>query len=89
MRYLILVVAGFCLFCGWLVVESGVLGDPSQAGRGLILLQQTTAGQQPQTQEAPAPQTATLEAAQTITFGADNAPAKTVVLGSVDPKSGF
>jgi len=89
MRYLILVVAGFCLFCGWLVVESGVLGDPSQAGRGLILLQQTTAGQQPQTQEAPAPQTATLEAAQTITFGADNAPAKTIVLGSVDPKSGF
>jgi YidC/Oxa1 family membrane protein insertase len=89
MRYLILVVAGFCLFCGWLVAESGVLGDPSQTGRGLILLQQTTPGDQPQTQEAPAPQTATLEAAQTITFGADNAPARTLALGSVDPKSGF
>jgi len=93
MRYLILVVAGFCLFCGWLVVESGVLEDFGQGGRGCILLQQVAAGEQPQAEaapeEVPAPTTDKLQAATAITFGADNAPASTVVLGSVDPRSGF
>lgn len=93
MRYLILVVAGFCLFSGWLVVQSGVLEDFGQAGRSCILLQQVAAGEQPQAQaapeEVPAPTTDKLQAATAITFGADNAPARTVVLGSVDRKSGF
>jgi YidC/Oxa1 family membrane protein insertase len=93
MRYLILVVAGFCLFCGWLVVESGVFEDLCQTGRSCILLQQVTAGEQPQAQAAPegtpAPAADKLQAAAAIAFGADNAPARTVVLGSVDRKSGF
>jgi YidC/Oxa1 family membrane protein insertase len=63
-----------------------------QAGRGPILLQQV-AGEQPQAQaapqETPASTTEQLQAAASIAFGADNAPAKTVVLGSVDPQSGF
>ena len=88
---LTLVVAIFVLFCGWLVLESGVFDSPSQTGRGPILLQQV-ADQQPQEQaapkEAPAPPTEQLKA-PAITFGADNAPAKTVVLGSVDRESGF
>lgn len=93
MRYLILVVAGFCLFCGWLVVESGVFENLRQTGRGLILLQQVAPDEPPEAQttpqEAPAPTNELLRAAAGTSFGADNAPAKTLVLGSVDPKSGF
>ncbi len=89
MRYLILVVAGFCLFCGWLAVESGVFEDFRQAGRGCILLQNVAADEQSQVQETPAPQPAKFQPSQALTFGADNAPAETLVLGSVDRKSGF
>jgi len=90
MRYLILIVAGFCLFCGWLVVQSGLFENSHQTGRSCILLQSVAANEQPQAQQqTPAPETATLEAAQAITFGADNAPARTLVLGSMDRKSGF
>ena len=89
MRYLILVVAGFCLFCGWLVVQSGLFENSHQTGRSCILLQSIAPNEQPQAQQTPAPETARLEAAQAITFGADNAPARTLALGSVDPRSGF
>jgi len=90
MRYLILVVAGFCLFCGWLVVRSGLFENSHQTGWNCILLQSVAANEEPQTQQqTPAPETAKLEAAQAITFGADNAPARTLVLGSMDRKSGF
>jgi len=40
-------------------------------------------------EEAPAPEAPAIKAAETIRFGATNAPEKNVVLGSVDPKSGF
>jgi len=54
----ILVITGFCLFCGWLIVESGVLrtshspvateaGLTQSGRRGCILLQQTTEAQAP------------------------------------------
>jgi YidC/Oxa1 family membrane protein insertase len=90
---LTLVVTIFVLFCGWLVVESGVFESSSQAGRGPILLQQVAGGEQPQAQaapqEAPAPTAEQLKAVPAVTFGADNAPAKTIVLGSVDRTSGF
>jgi len=93
MRYLILVVAGFCLFCGWLIVESGLFENASPTGRGPILLQQVAPGEQPQSQaapqETPAPAAEQLRTAASVSFGADNAPARTIVLGSVDPKSGF
>jgi len=89
MRYLILVVAGFCLFCGWLVVQSGLFENFHQTGRGCILLQSVAANEEPQAQQTPTPETAKIEAAQSITFGADNSPARTLVLGSMDRKSGF
>ncbi len=89
MRYLILVVAGFCLLCGWLVVESGVFENSSQAGQPCILLQRTTGGQENDLANTPEKEAAQVEEAGSITFGADNAPAKTITLGSVDPKSGF
>ncbi|UCC99490.1 MAG: YidC/Oxa1 family insertase periplasmic-domain containing protein [Phycisphaerales bacterium] len=88
---LTLVVTAFVLFCGWLVIESGLFEHSSQIGRGLILLQQEAANEQPQADSVPelAPVPAQLRAAPNVSFGADNAEAATVVLGSVDPKSGF
>jgi len=89
MRYLILVVAGFCLFCGWLVVESGFFDDSSQTGRSIILLQNVAANQETKIPEVTVSNTENLEAVDSITFGADNASASTITLGSVDPKSGY
>jgi len=83
---LILMVVGFCLLCGWLVVDSGVLqatGAPAGA-RGLPLLQQTT-----DVDTAPAPSTPQLQAAPAQDFGATGGPLETVTVGSVDPNSGF
>jgi YidC/Oxa1 family membrane protein insertase len=79
-------VAGFCLLCGWLVVDSGVLrttGAPAGA-RGLPLLQQTT-----DVEAAPAPSTPQLQAAPAHGFGATGGPLETVTVGSVDPNDGF
>jgi len=88
-----LLVTVFVLFCGWLVIESRLFDGPSQPGRGPTLLQQVAAGEKPQAEAVPKevaePNTAQLKAAPLVTFGADNAPAETVVLGSVDRKSGF
>ena len=96
MRYLILVVAGFCLLCGWLVVESGLFNDSLQTGRGIILLQNVASNQQQEIEapNAPVPNDEQLKAVDSVTFGADHAPAKTVILGAVDPntedpKTGF
>jgi YidC/Oxa1 family membrane protein insertase len=89
MRYLILVVAGFCLFCGWLIIESGLFDNSSQKGSGIILLQNVASNQETETPNVPVSNSEQLKAAESITFGADNAPAKTITLGSVDPKSGY
>ena len=87
MRYLILIVAGFCLFCGWLIVESGLFNNPSQAGRGCILLQNISANEEVETPNVPVSNIERLKAADSITFGADNAPSKTVILGATDPNT--
>jgi YidC/Oxa1 family membrane protein insertase len=89
MRYLILVVAGFCLLCGWLVVESGFFDDSSQTGSHIILLQNVAGNQEPEIPDTPESDIQQLEAVDSITFGADNAPARTITLGSLDPKSGY
>jgi YidC/Oxa1 family membrane protein insertase len=87
---LALFVTVFVVFCGLLVAQSGLFGDSHQTGRDCILLQSVAADEQPQDQQqTAAPQTATLQPAQKITFGADNAPARTLVLGSMDRQSGF
>jgi YidC/Oxa1 family membrane protein insertase len=89
MRYLILVVAAFCLFCGVLVIESGVFNNPSVAGRGCILLQNVTANQQAETPNLPVSNDEQLKTAGSVTYGADNAPAETIALGSTDPNSSY
>ena len=87
MRYLILVVVGFCLLCGWLVVESGLFDDSSQAKRDIILLQNVAGNQESETPNAPETDTQQLEAVDSITYGADHAPPKTVILGATDPNT--
>jgi len=89
MRYLILIVAGFCLFCGWLVIDSGLFEASSQNEPGCILLQAVAGDEKPETSIAPAPQEESAEPAETYALGADNATAKIIALGSVDPDSGF
>ena len=86
---LTLIIIGFVIFCGGLVVESGLFENPSQAERPCILLQSTTDNQKNDAVNPPEREPARVEAADSITFGADNASAKTVMLGSADPKSGF
>jgi YidC/Oxa1 family membrane protein insertase len=86
---LILILVCFCLFCGWLVARSGLLdGCQGRGGAPCILLQQATTNPSNLT-EAPGPADESLRAADFTSFTADNAPAGSVTLGSVDPKSGF
>jgi YidC/Oxa1 family membrane protein insertase len=89
MRYLILVVAGFCLFCVWLIIESGPFEEQSQKGRSIILLQNVASKQQADAPNLPVSNSEQFETVDSITFGADNAPARTITLGSIDPKSGY
>jgi YidC/Oxa1 family membrane protein insertase len=89
MRYLILVVAGFCLFCGWLVVESGLFDHSSQTGCGIILLQNIVVNEETEIPNVTESNSEQLEAVDSIKFGADNTPARTITLGSVDPRSGY
>jgi len=87
---LVLILIGFCFFCGWLVVESGLF-EGCRAGEKLpcILLQKTTTDSRTGAANAPAEEGAHLQAADFTAFSADNAPARSVTLGSTDPRSGF
>ncbi|MHC4460418.1 MAG: YidC/Oxa1 family insertase periplasmic-domain containing protein [Planctomycetota bacterium] len=87
-----LVVVGFVVFCGWLVVESGFDfrfrgNDKGTAGQSCVLLQKTMADEEGETAGVPAGKNERLEAADFTTFGADNAPARTVILGAADPET--
>jgi hypothetical protein len=84
---LILVVAVYVLFCGWLIVASGFLDGSSQSAQDVILLQNTTTGETGEPTIAPASDGAQLQAAQGVTFGADNADVETVILGAMDPNT--
>ena len=86
---LTLVVVGFCFFCGILVFECGLFDSSYTVGKSCILLQQTTVDEKPAVANASAEERTQLKVADFINFGADNAPARSVTLGSVDPKSGF
>ncbi len=87
---LILTLAGFCLFCGWLVVESGLF-DGSVRGCGpCIRLAKTTAGEASDVNDAndtPVQEPPKLKADESISFGADNASPTTVILGARDPNT--
>jgi len=80
-------VIAFVLLCGWLVVESGFFDDSSQTRPGVILLQNVAADEETEIPNVTESNSEQLEAADSITFGADNAPAKTVILGATDPNT--
>lgn len=86
---LTLIVVGFVVFCGWLVVESGFFERSALNSETFILLQNTTGNQGNRTANAPAREVPQIGADDSVTFGADGAPPKIITLGSVDPKSGF
>ena len=86
---LTLVVVGFCLFCGWLVVESGLFECSLPNSGPCILLQSSTGDKNNSEANVPAEEPSQIGADDSVTFGADSAPAKIVTLGSVDPNSGY
>jgi YidC/Oxa1 family membrane protein insertase len=79
-------VAAYVLFCGWLVIASGLFDGSLQVRDGCILLQQTTPAAAAEAPDPPLDSTQ-LQAAQDVTFGADNAEARTIVLGATDPNT--
>jgi len=89
MRYLTLIVVGFVIFCGWLVVESGLFECPALNSETCILLQSTTGNKNSGAAKAPAEKNARLEEADFANFSATGGLEKSVTLGSVDPNSGF
>ena len=89
-----MVVIGFVVFCGWLVVESGLdccesRNDKETPGQPCILLQSSIGDKKSSDANVPAEEPSQTGADESVTFGADSAPAKRVTLGSVDPNSGF
>jgi len=86
---LALVVVVYVLFCGWLVVETGVFEGSLRGGKGPILLQQTSGSEPAAVVNAPEPNGTQVKASKRIEFGANHAPARIVTLGSADPASGY
>jgi len=85
---LILIVAGFVVLCGGLIVESGLFSGPA-GQKPCILLAQTAPGEQPSLAGTQPSGGAQLQALDIPTLSADNAEPKAVTLGSIDPNSGF
>ncbi|MHC4487597.1 MAG: YidC/Oxa1 family insertase periplasmic-domain containing protein [Planctomycetota bacterium] len=89
---LTLVVVGFVVFCGWLVVESGLDcrfcgNDKGATGQACILLQRTTGDENSSTANVPAEERPQIGADDSVILGADNAPVKSVTLGAANPKT--
>ena len=89
MRYLALVVTGFVVLCGWLVVESGVVDCLGPNSGTCILLQSTTGNENVGAANTPSEEPPRMTADTSVTFGADSAAATSIMLGSVDPNSGY
>jgi YidC/Oxa1 family membrane protein insertase len=83
--FLILVLAGFCIFCGFLVLESGIFANPT-CQRGCILLQQPAAEDYISINEIEE-EIPRLEAAASGGFYAPPGEPKTVIIGAKDPKT--
>ena len=91
---LTLIVIGFVVLCGVLVVETGLFEVSWSTGQSCILLQQRSAEDNSRLANASLEQQRRLETADFAVLGADNAPAKTVILGAAypateDPDIGF
>jgi len=93
MRYLKWIVISFVVLCGLLVVESGLFKNSSQGKRFPILLQQTATAEAqgtqnvPETEDPNASGNNLLQADDSISFGADSATAKAIIIGAADPKA--
>jgi hypothetical protein len=90
MRYLFaLVITGFVIFCGLLVVESGLFvsadNNPTTEQTPFILLQNTTTNENPDTAKEFSEQNTQLKAADFVTFDAEHSEETTVMLGASDP----
>ncbi len=83
------VVVCFCVFCGWLVLESGVFEGSQTGARPCILLQQTAAESPRPSDEATGEQPALEAAEDTEVFVAEGGAKRSPTLGSVDPESGY
>ncbi len=84
----------FVVFCGWLVVESGIDSrlrgnDKEGIGQPCILLQQTTANGKPEMVDLLIKSEDHQEMSAVTTFEAYGGSAETIKLGSIDPASGF
>ena len=97
-RLLIFLSAGYFLWCGYLVAESGFFSKASAQSGPMILLQQTTAVNEPQTEVAAevneiaeqAPEAASLTPAEPmkkVRFSVDNATEQTFIIGADDPNT--
>ncbi|MBN1803770.1 MAG: YidC/Oxa1 family insertase periplasmic-domain containing protein, partial [Sedimentisphaerales bacterium] len=80
------VIIVFCLFCGWLVVESGLF-DFSGQQQGCILLQNTAAEQEQSDVNTPQVEQPKMTSSMKTVYGADNSTAETVVIGAKDPNT--
>ncbi len=99
----ILILAGYCLLCGGLIVDSGfsrtarstarsdaTAGEPPSSGRGCILLQQTTDVQTlPADGNTPGPPEPQLQPAAGEYYSAVGGPKVDTVVGSVDRASNY
>jgi YidC/Oxa1 family membrane protein insertase len=85
MRYLALVVTGFVVLCGWMVVESGVFDYRGPNSGTCILLQSTTGNENVGAANALSEEPAQIRVDNSVIFGADSAAASTVILGATDP----
>jgi YidC/Oxa1 family membrane protein insertase len=83
------IVICFVAFCGWLVVESGLFESSSRTRQSCILLQQTADEQEPDADDSSSSESQNFQAVQPSDFHAEGGPAKTILMGSIDPKSGF
>ncbi|MBN2137828.1 MAG: YidC/Oxa1 family insertase periplasmic-domain containing protein [Sedimentisphaerales bacterium] len=89
-KVLIFTVIGFCVFCGLLVVESGLFGGSARQCGGCILLSMADDGGAEKTtdaNDAVAEEKEPAKLTSALSFGADNAESKTIILGAADPNT--
>jgi len=84
---LTLIVVGFVVFCGWLVVESGFFECSALNSGPCILLQSTTGEKNSRDANAPDEEPLQVRADDSVTFGAVGAPAKMIILGAKNPET--
>jgi YidC/Oxa1 family membrane protein insertase len=85
-----LILTGFIVFCGWLIVETTCFDNAGRVKSGpCILLQQETTNQLEWSEGPAAKEAAEFKAVDIVNFTADSAPSAAVELGSIDPASGF